>query len=363
MEQITVPAPVGNIKTLPASNFLSRDEERHLVELWQKHRDLDARNRLVTAFLPLISRVVRDFMRAKDLRGYLEKPKREKSSAERPLNLFSELVGVAVVGLEVRKDRECGGETKQRGFLRAIDRFDLTQDFRLATIAHYWIIDALTQWYLLDCKRGWSRFPDGASFIQHTSLDQALGNAGDDEFTLHDFLADEHEFEIDAEIASAALHQSIVTNLDARQRRIIEARHLHHIDDKPTSLDSLGREFGVSGERMRQIEIAALDKLRHCWRSESSRWSHGEIVGLIKTEIREKKSTRYRRPYRGRCPTNMLFQLGVPRLPKLPSRRLSNKELSALANHKAKLATHSEVARDSLEGWRDKHAVGYSEAI
>ena len=51
--------------------------------------------------------------------------------------------------------------------------------------------------------------------------------------------------------------------LDARSRRIIEARWLHQGDGEAATLQELASEFGVSAERIRQIEAAALKKMRH----------------------------------------------------------------------------------------------------
>ncbi|MBR7069785.1 MAG: RNA polymerase sigma factor RpoH [Oxalobacter sp.] len=50
--------------------------------------------------------------------------------------------------------------------------------------------------------------------------------------------------------------------LDARSRRIIEARWLHQEDGEAATLQELASEFGVSAERIRQIEAAALKKMR-----------------------------------------------------------------------------------------------------
>ena len=53
--------------------------------------------------------------------------------------------------------------------------------------------------------------------------------------------------------------------LDERSRRVIEARYLHRNADgvaKPVTLQELADELGVSAERVRQIESAAIRKLR-----------------------------------------------------------------------------------------------------
>ena len=51
--------------------------------------------------------------------------------------------------------------------------------------------------------------------------------------------------------------------LDPRSRRIIEARWLNSDDGNGATLHDLAEEFGVSAERIRQIETAALKKMKN----------------------------------------------------------------------------------------------------
>jgi RNA polymerase sigma-32 factor len=67
------------------------------------------------------------------------------------------------------------------------------------------------------------------------------------------------EQEQTARLLSTGLEQAL-ENLDARSRRIIEARWL--TEKEPATLHDLARELGVSAERIRQIEAKALRKLR-----------------------------------------------------------------------------------------------------
>ena len=54
-----------------------------------------------------------------------------------------------------------------------------------------------------------------------------------------------------------------LTGLNRRERRIIEARKL---TEEPLTLEHLSGEFGVSRERVRQIEVRALEKIQHAVR-------------------------------------------------------------------------------------------------
>ena len=62
-----------------------------------------------------------------------------------------------------------------------------------------------------------------------------------------------------AERRSAGLEQALAT-LDERSRRIIEARWLN--EKESATLHELAQEFGVSAERIRQIEAKALSKMK-----------------------------------------------------------------------------------------------------
>ena len=54
--------------------------------------------------------------------------------------------------------------------------------------------------------------------------------------------------------------ETALANLDERSRRIVQARWLQ--DDGGATLHDLADEFGVSAERIRQIEVAAMKKMR-----------------------------------------------------------------------------------------------------
>jgi RNA polymerase sigma-32 factor len=62
-------------------------------------------------------------------------------------------------------------------------------------------------------------------------------------------------------LQSEGLEQAL-SRLDARSRRIVEARWLANDDGSGATLHELAAEFGVSAERIRQIEVAAMKKMR-----------------------------------------------------------------------------------------------------
>jgi RNA polymerase sigma-32 factor len=98
--------------------------------------------------------------------------------------------------------------------------------------------------------------------------DMALEGDGDDDdaFAPIVYLADQSNEPTRVLEARArdSLHteglQSALAGLDARSRRIVEARWL--TEDSPATLHELAAEFGVSAERIRQIEAKAMQKMR-----------------------------------------------------------------------------------------------------
>jgi RNA polymerase primary sigma factor len=95
------------------------------------------------------------------------------------------------------------------------------------------------------------------------SLSAAVGDEGDHE--LGDVLADQSgEAPFDA--AAAAIERddlwSLLAQLDEREREILSLR-FGLADDRPLTLDEVGRRFNLTRERIRQIEAKALTKLRH----------------------------------------------------------------------------------------------------
>jgi RNA polymerase primary sigma factor len=94
-----------------------------------------------------------------------------------------------------------------------------------------------------------------------TSLDKPLGddNAG----TLGELVPDEAtgpEEELDVNLREQALRKALA-DLDERQREVLKLRYGLDGDRDPTSLEEIGRRLGLTRERVRQIETAALEKL------------------------------------------------------------------------------------------------------
>lgn len=67
------------------------------------------------------------------------------------------------------------------------------------------------------------------------------------------------------------LIDSVLMTITPRERRVLQMRYGLDTDRKMT-LEEVGREFGISGERVRQIQAKALRKLRHPTRSKQLRY-------------------------------------------------------------------------------------------
>lgn len=256
--------------------FLSKEEEVELLTLWNERRDQNARDRLVRSHVLLVMSI------AKQFRFY-----------GIPLD---DLTATGIIGM-----------------CKAIDGFDLSHGTRLNTYAMHWIRAELQNYVL----RNWSVVRGGTShknrdlffrlrkayaeemkkvsgpttkreivekisrmmsiqvdaveslFFRFSapdiSLDAPLVDDGSASSTVADSIPDEADGQdvvvqglIDGERRTDALRAALA-KLSDRERAIIEARYLK--DDTDT-LSEVAPQFGISRERVRQIEFKALAKLR-----------------------------------------------------------------------------------------------------
>src|SRR5690242_5495894 len=246
--------------------MLEPQEEYMLAKRWREHDDRDAAHRLVTSHLRLVAKIAMGY------RGY-----------GLPI---SEVVSEGNVGL-----------------MQAVKRFEPDKGFRLATYAMWWI-KASIQEYIL---RSWSLVKMGTTANQKklffnlrkaksriSALDEGdmrpdqvkisakrLGVPEQDVIEMNrredgdagewqDWLVDEsasQEARLVADEQTDNRRKALGEALDVlneRERRIFEARRLA---DDPITLEELADEFGVSRERVRQIEVRAFEKVQKAVRN------------------------------------------------------------------------------------------------
>jgi RNA polymerase sigma-32 factor len=257
--------------------MLAPQEEFMLAKRWREHEDRDAAHKLVTSHLRLVAKIAMSY------RGY-----------GLPI---SEVISEGNVGL-----------------MQAVRRFEPERGFRLATYAIWWIKAAIQEYIL----RSWSLVKIGTTANQKklffnlrkakariSALDEGdmrpdqvkqiasqLGVTEQDVVEMNrrlsgdaslnapirdgescewqDWLADEsagQESRLAESEQSENRHKALgqaLSMLNDRERRIFEARQLA---DEPSPLEKLADEFGVSRERIRQIEVRAFEKVQKATKS------------------------------------------------------------------------------------------------
>jgi RNA polymerase sigma-32 factor len=260
--------------------LLQADEEYMLAKRWREHDDPEAAHRLVTSHLRLVAKIAMGY------RGY-----------GLPL---SELISEGNVGM-----------------MQAVKRFDPDRGFRLATYAMWWIRASIQEYIL----HSWSLVKIGTTAAQKklffnlrrlkgqiqaieegdltpehvakiakeldvpeadvvsmnrrlmapdNSLNAPLRADGDGEGEWQDWLVDD-EASQESKLGDRQelglrrdLLKNAMSHLTERERDILAERRLK---ENPTTLEDLSAKYGISRERVRQIEVRAFEKLQKAIKS------------------------------------------------------------------------------------------------
>ena len=254
--------------------MLEPQEEFMLAKRWREHGDTEAAHKLVTSHLRLVAKIAMGY------RGY---------------------------GLPIGEVISEGNV----GLMHAVKRFEPDKGFRLATYAMWWIKAAIQEYIL----RSWSLVKMGTTANQKklffnlrkaksqiaaldegdlrpdqvkqiatklgvheqeviemnrrlggdASLNSPIRADGDGDGEWQDWLVDDSDTqesrlveEEETKNRRDALKDALAV-LNERERRIFEARRL---TEDPVTLEELSEEFGVSRERVRQIEVRAFEKVQ-----------------------------------------------------------------------------------------------------
>ena len=261
--------------------MLQPEEEFMLGKRWKEHGDAKAAQKLITSHLRLVAKIAMGY------RGY---------------------------GLPIGEVISEGNV----GLMQAVKKFEPDKGFRLATYAMWWIKASIQEFVL----RSWSLVKMGTTANQKKlffnlrkvksqiealeegdlrpdqvkliatklgvteadviSMNRRLG--GDTSLNAHlrddsdgewqDWLVDDsdNQEEVLAQSEESSMRHGLLKDamgkLTDRERRVFEARRLQ---DDPSTLEDLSQEFGVSRERIRQIEVRAFDKVQKAVKNASQR--------------------------------------------------------------------------------------------
>jgi RNA polymerase sigma-32 factor len=283
VNQLSVMSPDGGLSRylteIRKFPMLAKDQEFMLAQRWKEHQDTDSAHQMVTSHLRLVAKIAMGY------RGY---------------------------GLPIGEVISEGNV----GLMQAVKKFEPDKGFRLATYAMWWIRASIQEYIL----RSWSLVKMGTTAAQKKlffnlrkaksqisafeegdmrpdqvriiatklgvldeeviSMNRRLSgpdsslNAplrSDSESEWQDWLADDAQVSQETVVAEneersirMSLLEAAMTELTDRERHILTERRLK---DNPTTLEDLASQYGVSRERVRQIEVRAFEKLQKAMRA------------------------------------------------------------------------------------------------
>jgi RNA polymerase primary sigma factor len=263
------------------------------------------RDKIAKSYRPETEVELENLLRRVERDGRLARRKLIEANLRLVVSIAKRYVGRGMLFLDLIQEGNLG-------LIRAVEKFDYSKGFKFSTYATWWIRQAITRAIadqartiripvhmvetinkLVRVQRGLLQdlgrepLPEEIGKVMGISGDRVreIQRVSKEPVSLHTPIGEEEDPQlgdfiedvdavVPADAASFVLLQeqleTVLHTLSMREQKVIQLR-FGLVDGRPLTLEEVGRSFGVTRERIRQIESKALSKLRHPSRSDRLR--------------------------------------------------------------------------------------------